>query len=144
MKEFRKRNAYEQVNMEERWASTRKDPIGTRWVDVNKGDDVNPEYRSRLVAREIKRDKRKEPFAATPPLEANKIFMSTAVAEGIGYHGNDRKGGNTFEFIGVRRAYLHAKARRLVYAKLPEEEYEEGMCGQLTKAICSTRDAAQN
>ena len=25
-------------------------PISARWVDVNKGDDLNPNYRSRLVA----------------------------------------------------------------------------------------------
>ena len=49
-----------------------KDPIGTRWIDVNKGDDDNPEYRSRLVAQEIKRDNREDLFAATPPLEAKK------------------------------------------------------------------------
>eukprot|EP00971_Amphidinium_carterae_P156077 3094512-Amphidinium_carterae.1 len=28
--------------------------IGTRWVDVNKQDDTDPLYRSRLVAKEIK------------------------------------------------------------------------------------------
>ena len=51
---------YEKVPIEECWANTGKDQIGTRWVDVNKGDDVNPEYRSRLVAQEIKRDKRED------------------------------------------------------------------------------------
>ena len=30
-----------------------KPPISVKWVDVNKGDDLNPNYRSRLVAREI-------------------------------------------------------------------------------------------
>ena len=33
---------------------TGKPPITTRWVDVNKGDDENPNYRSRLVARQLK------------------------------------------------------------------------------------------
>ncbi len=28
-----------------------KAPISARWVDVNKGDDASPDYRSRLVAR---------------------------------------------------------------------------------------------
>ena len=28
----------------------------TRWVDINKGDKANPNYRSRLVARELKKD----------------------------------------------------------------------------------------
>ena len=29
-------------------------PISVRWVDVNKGDEVEPNYRSRLVARQLK------------------------------------------------------------------------------------------
>ena len=32
--------------------------ISTRWVDTNKGTKAEPVYRSRLVAREIKRDDR--------------------------------------------------------------------------------------
>ena len=28
--------------------------ISTRWVDVNKGDEDRPKYRSRFVARELK------------------------------------------------------------------------------------------
>ena len=34
--------------------TTGKLPIGIRWVDINKGDDSDPEYRFRLVAKEIK------------------------------------------------------------------------------------------
>lgn len=52
---------------------------------MNKGDDVNPEYRSRLVAKEIKRDKRIDLFAATPSLEALKLLLSFAVTEGVGW-----------------------------------------------------------
>ena len=29
-------------------------PISVKWVDVNKGDEANPNYRSRLVARQLK------------------------------------------------------------------------------------------
>ena len=36
---------------------TGKKPIGSRWVDINKGDEVNSDYRSRLVAKEIKFNK---------------------------------------------------------------------------------------
>ena len=144
IKEINKHNVYEKVPIEECWTNTGKDPIGTRWVDVNKGDDANPEYRSRLVAQEIKRDNREDLFAATPPLEAKKMLMAMAVTEGIGYHRGDKKGGNKLEFIDVRRAYFHARARRLVYVKLPEEDNEEGKCGRLIKAMYGTRDAAQN
>ena len=44
----------------------RTPPIGCRWVDINKGDEDNPEYRSRLVAKEIKKDRNQDLFAATP------------------------------------------------------------------------------
>ena len=47
-------------------------------------------------------------------------------------------------FVDVRRAYLHAKSRREVYVALPDEDWEEGKCGKLFKAMYGTRDAAQN
>lgn len=59
--------------IEEAIRVTGKKPIGTRWVDINKGDAVNPEYR--LVAKEIKINKREDLFAATPPLEAKKHYF---------------------------------------------------------------------
>ena len=53
-------------------AKTGRGPISVRWVDVNKGDDLNPRYRSRLVARQMKAHDRSGTscFAPTPPLEA--------------------------------------------------------------------------
>ena len=69
--------------------------------------------------------------------------MSMAVTEGIGYHDGNKIGDNKLEFIDVRRAYFHARARRLVYVKLPEEDNQEGMCGRLNKAMYGTCDAAQ-
>ena len=35
-------------------------PIPLKWIDTNKGDDANPNYRSRLVLRDIKARKRPE------------------------------------------------------------------------------------
>ena len=124
--------------------TTGKRPIGVRWVDVNKGDAVNPEYRSRLVAKEIKVNKREDLFAATPPLEAKKLLFSLAVTEGVGYKRSMRKQGKKIEFIDIRRAYFHSEARRTIYVQLPNEDHEEGMCGILQKAMYGTRDAAQN
>ena len=40
--------------VQEAWARTGRPPISVRWVEVNKGDDEHPNYRSRLVAREIR------------------------------------------------------------------------------------------
>ena len=84
---------YTKVPIEQCWTETGKGPIRVRWLDINKGDEVNREYRSRLVAMEIKRDKREDLFAATPPLEAKKVLMSMAVTEKIGYMAGKRKQG---------------------------------------------------
>ena len=35
----------------------------------------------------------------------------------------DRRKGMTLDFIDIRRAYFHSKARREVYVQLPEEDY---------------------
>ena len=43
-----------------------------------------------------------------------------------------------------QQGILHADAKRKVYIKLPDEDYEEGMCGLLKKSLYGTRDAAQN
>ena len=93
---------------------------------------------------EIKRDKRDDLFAATPPLEAKKVLMSMAVTEKIGYLAGKRKQGMCLDFIDVSRAFFHADAIRRVYVQLPEEDAQEGMCGLLGKSMYGTRDAAQN
>ena len=62
MTQFRKHEVYEKVREEVCWAVTGKAPIGSRWIDINKGDESNPDYRSRLVAQQIKhhsKDKKK-------------------------------------------------------------------------------------
>ena len=35
------------------WEKTGKDPVTMKWVDTNKGDEKNPVYRRRLVAKEF-------------------------------------------------------------------------------------------
>ena len=82
--ELAKHGVYVKAPIAECWEETGKAPIGTRWIDVNKGDDENPDYRSRLVAQEIKRDKREDLFAATPPLEAKKILFALASKRATG------------------------------------------------------------
>ena len=49
------------------------------------------------------------------------MLFSMAVAEGIGHEQGDRLKGMKIDFIDVRRAYFHAKARREVYVKLVEK-----------------------
>ena len=114
IQQIRNHKVYEKVPLPEFHQKTGKSPIKVKWVDINKGDEVNPEYRSRLVAKEIKNDKRDDLFAATPPLEAKKSLFSMAVTEGIGYVAGDEKGGTKIDFIDISRAYFQAAAVRNV------------------------------
>ncbi len=80
MDTYKKHGVYRKVPIAESFEKTGKKPIKVRWVIVNKGDKENPEYRARLVAKEIKMDQRLDLFAATPPLEAKKFLFSLAVS----------------------------------------------------------------
>ena len=69
------REVFEVVKADVCWTTTGKAPMTLRWVDTNKGDRQHPRYRSRLVAREIRRGKTRvlpdaQLFSAMPPLEA--------------------------------------------------------------------------
>mgnify|MGYP003315960231 CR=1 FL=1 len=86
--------------------------IGVRWIDINKGDTQNPNYRSRLVAREINTSKRMDLFAATPPLEALKLVLSILTS------GNK---GEKLMINDVSRAFFCAPARRQVFVELPDD-----------------------
>lgn len=58
MAEVRKHKIYEKVPLTMCYEETGKNPIGVRWVDINKGDEVHVEYRSRLVAQELNKSTR--------------------------------------------------------------------------------------
>ena len=60
---------------------TGKPPITVRWVDVNKGDNVNPNIRSRLVARQICQAGEDAIVAPTPPLEVLRSILSMATMD---------------------------------------------------------------
>ena len=78
--EIRKRKIYDKVPLSECWSKTGKKPIKCRFVDVNKGDNETPNYRSRLVAQEFN-DGSPAHFAATPPLEAVKTLFSLGASQ---------------------------------------------------------------
>ena len=110
---------------------TGKGPSGTRFVDVNKGDANNPNYRSRFVAMYFKKGSpSSELFAGMPPLEAKKFLLSLA-ASGLSYKGEQGKLG----FVVIKKAYLYAKARRPIYVCLPPGEEQEGMCGRSQRQL---------
>lgn len=113
----RKMNLYTKVSTKEAYQATGKSPISVRWIDINKGDAECPNYRSRLVAREIKPSKRDDAFAATRPLEALKIIVSFITL------GNK---GELLMINDISRASFHAPAKRRVYVQLPIEDRENG------------------
>ena len=87
-----------------------KAPVEVRWVIRKKGDQERPDYRARLVAKEIKCDHRLDLFAAMPPLEAKKFPFSLAMS-------NRAKSGKPYKLqsIDAERAYFHALCVRDVY-----------------------------
>ena len=134
---FKSRGVYEKVPIEESWHQTGKAPIAVRWVDINKGDEVYKNYRSRLVAKEFRTDLRPDLYAATPPSECLK-FLISMMASNRGFK---------IMYADVSRAYFYAKAVRPVYVQLPDEDKEEGdeaRCGKLLMSMYGTRDAALN
>ena len=87
-----------------------KPPISIRWIDANKGDDLNLEYRSRLVAREIKRFGEEPVFAPTPPLESLRAILAFAATDLPGKPAHvrdpDSERRTQISFIDIKRAYL--------------------------------------
>ena len=55
--------------------------FGRRWVDINKGDETKPFYRSRLVVQEYTRQADWSFFTATLPLEALRGLLICATVD---------------------------------------------------------------
>ena len=135
MKYVKQMGVYAPAPVSEAWDVTGKAPIKSRWLDINKGDDENINYRSRWVAKQFKTHEEFELFAATPPLDAVRFVISKAASmTGGRLMAND-----------VSRAYFYAPATRKLYVDLPDEA-EEGrnVCARLLKSLYGTRDAATN
>ena len=118
------------------WWITGKAPIRSRWVDINKGDDQRPNYRSRWVAQQIRTDKGQwELFAGTPPLEAIRYLVSVCASmKGARLMTND-----------ISRAYFFADVKDDIFVELPAEAEHGGdksKCARLRKALYGTRAAA--
>ena len=151
MEYFKSKNVWTKRPIEEARKMMQKPPISVKWVDVNKGDDINPNYRSRLVAREIRRKGEDSIFAPTPPLESLRTILSltasrdywpdhiySATAEG--------KERLQISLIDISRAYFNARTKDEdpVYVELPreDEDFGEGLCGKLLVHMYGTRRAA--
>ena len=119
--------------------------VATRWIDTDKGDDTNPNYRSRLVGKEFNTGPEEGLFASTPPLEALRWLISDAATIDM----DNRKGTKVMLISDVSRAFFEAAARRKVAVLLPDEAMEEGedkseVVGILRQSLYGTRDAATN
>ena len=73
MQFFKKMGVYSKVHKSEVKKSKEGKIITTRWIDTDKGQGA---YRSRMVGREIKNDKRQNLFSPTPPLETMKLLVA--------------------------------------------------------------------
>ena len=118
--------------------------IKSRWIDINKGDDENKSYRSRVVAKEFNNGALEGLFAGTPPLEALRFLVHQAATM-------DTRGGTDKVVMvnDVARAFFEAKATRNICVELPdeartEEDIAQDTVGHLQMSLYGTRDAAQN
>ena len=128
-----------------------KAPITVKLVDVNKGNDANPMYRSRLVARELRLPGQESIFAPAPPQEALRTVLSMAATDIKGAHKHDRRAESEMRtqvgVIDISRAYFNAVKDPEVdptYAELPREDpgRAQGQCGLLRVRMYGTREAA--
>ena len=132
--------------------------ISTRWVDINKGDEDRPKYRSRFVARELKpRGSHRgdvanwdEFYASMPPLSALRILFTLAVAKRFpkieGKMPSTPLKDVCLLFIDVKKAHFWSPARRRLLVELPSEAGidTEKYLGLLHKSLYGTRDAPAN
>ena len=76
--------------------------IGGRWLDTNKAEiGMQPDLRSRYVARESASSVRDDIFANTPALEAAKLLVSEAAS---GMESRTRR----LMVMDIKRAFLYA------------------------------------
>ena len=91
--------------------------IKSRWIDINKGDDVASLYRSRLVGKEFADKKVEGLFAGTPPLEALRFLVHEAAT----VEGEEEEQEKVVMVNDVARAFFEAKAIRKLRVELPYE-----------------------
>ena len=98
--------------------------FGTRWVDINKGDEHKPPYSSRLVVQEYKRQADWSFFTAIPPLEALRSLLICATIDELSNEVGQLVAWTELVvliLIDVRRAHFYSPAWRNVFVELPEE-----------------------
>ena len=140
-----KHGVYEYAPVSECRAKTGAEPVGTKWLDTNKGDDKNPVYRSRWVAQQYRRAWVESIFSATPNIETVRLLLADAAnrCRPIG----KAKDHMAVVVIDIKRAYFYAPAQKEIYVRLPPEDPQSNnpeVCGRLKKSLYGTRDAGAN
>ena len=134
----------EDATNEECFAETGRAPVGTKWVDVNKGTAENPNKRCRLVARDFKPKGEKDLadlFASMPPLEAKKVLFSIAATHEKEFR-EGRRQRPKLMFIDVKKAHLNGRLGPddVVFVQLPGSP--QRTCSRLKRWLYGTREAA--
>ena len=88
---------------------------------MNKGDDENPNYRSRLVGKEFNTGPVDGLFAGTPPLEAVRFLIHEAAI----VRSDEPMGSKVLMINDVSRAFFEAPAVRNVCVEIPKENERE-------------------
>ena len=143
VEDLKKMEVWETAPLSQCWERTGRKPIRGSWVDVNKGDDICHNYRSRYVAQEVREaygsTNREGLFAAMPPIEALKLVTSKAVTAS-----NTGMISRKLLFMDISKAYLHAEVLdQDLYVELPKEMELVGQCGRLKRALHGTREAVR-
>jgi hypothetical protein len=149
MEYFNSKKVWAKRPYAEAMAKMGKKPISVRWIDTNKGDEDTPNYRSRLVAREIRKHGENPIFAPTPPLESLRTILSLAATDMAGQPKHvrdpDSEMRTQISFIDISRAYFCAATDPSdpTYVELPREDPDHGTkVGLLLKHMYGTRKAA--
>ena len=118
-----------------------KRPLRLKWIDVNKGDGLSRNIRSRLVCTEVRPKGVEAIFAATPPLESLRMLLTLLSREDP----SASKDPLCLSLADVSRAHFYADSVREVFIQLPAEDPRSGernLCGKLCKTMYGTLDAA--
>ena len=148
---FKAKGVWELRSIDEAIRRMGRRPISVPWVETNKGDDNNPNVRSRLVAREIRLPGQEAIFAPTPPLESLRMILSMATTSFKGHEKQPDYDPNSEQrtqilMVDISRAYLNAKTSEddPIYVELPAEAgAPPGTCALLKRHMYGTRRAAE-